>query len=255
LDIFHSHPYHFSTTLSSSFLCRRSLYMAPPPLCLGAGRAPWSRRLQLISMAPFFPTAASRETGQPWRLPLIPRNRAGALHDVDRRPCCLPHGAWCREQLSLAQQQLDALTSPLQARVPPWRPPRQCSPLPRPSLPSAQKLPGSSRLHLPLRPLSMASNPCSRASHGALPPCPWMKQPILLSSPTKQRLLPRHLPLEQQLRQLRALSAPCFAQSSGQHHPLPPLWLKHAQPYTAQLLAAEIFPHSPATLALRGCSM
>uniref|UniRef100_A0A804UEG7 Uncharacterized protein n=1 Tax=Zea mays TaxID=4577 RepID=A0A804UEG7_MAIZE len=54
--------------------------------------------------APFFPTAASRETGQPWRLPLIPRNRAGALHDVDRRPCCLPHGAWRREQLSLAQQ-------------------------------------------------------------------------------------------------------------------------------------------------------
>jgi hypothetical protein len=62
-------------------------------------------------------------------------------------------------------------------------------------------------------------------------------------------------PLEQQPRQLRSLAAPCFAQSSGQHHPLPPLRLKHAQPYTAQLLAAEIFPHSPATLALRGCSM
>ncbi|PWZ54968.1 hypothetical protein Zm00014a_021832 [Zea mays] len=60
-----------------------------------------------------------------------------------------------------------------------------------------------------------------------------------------QRLLPRHLSLEQQPRQLRALAAPYFAQSSGQHHPLPPLRLKHAQPYTAQLLAAEISPTAP----------
>jgi hypothetical protein len=175
-------------------------------------------------MAPFFPTAASRETDQPWRLPLIPRNRAGALHDVDRRPCCLPHGAWRREQLPLAQQQIDALTSPLQARVPPWRPPRQCSPLPRPSLPSAQKLPGSSRLHLPLRPLSMASNPLQ-------PSFPWRPSSFSLlhmapssnstSPAAAPSLLPWRSPVEAPCRHpLFLLSLP--APSPKQQAPAPP---------------------------------
>jgi hypothetical protein len=89
----------------------------------------------------------------------------------------------------------------------------------------------------PLAAMALASAPCAACSarqgwRSSAEPLPSMGQ----------RLLPRHLPLEQQPWQLRALSAPCFAQSSGQHHPLPPLRLKHAQPYTAQLLAAEFSP-------------
>ncbi|ONM33149.1 hypothetical protein ZEAMMB73_Zm00001d041502 [Zea mays] len=92
----------------------------------------------------------------------------------------------------------------------------------------------------PLAAMALAFAPCATCSgrqgwRSAVEPLPSMGQ----------RLLPRHLPLEQQPRQLRALAAPCFAQSSGQHHPLPPLRLKHAQPYTAQLLAAEISPTAP----------
>ncbi|XP_023155848.2 uncharacterized protein [Zea mays] len=52
-------------------------------------------------------------------------------------------------------------------------------------------------------------------------------------------------PLEQQPRQLRALAAPCFCAVQWTAPPLPPLWLKHARPYTAQLLAAEISPTTP----------
>ena len=106
--------------------------------------------------------------------------------------------------------------------------------------------PGAVRLlHGRRPPAASQAPPLSVASSKLAPPCsqPW--RPENPPAEPQAAAPPSAPPLEQQPRQLRALAAPCFAQSSGQHHPLPPLWLKHAQPYTAQLLAAELSPVAP----------
>jgi hypothetical protein len=244
LAIFHSHPSLFPSR-------HQQLLLLLAVVCAYTEFLPWPASLPPhgCSRAPIFPSAQEAPS-----LPMA-SSPPSLLHG--RRPISdvlLPpwrSAGWCCRQglLLLSQGRLPPLCSLERRSTPEQGPPHGDTPC---SFPST-----SAPLPAPFFPLLSAAG-----SHGAR----LCSLRDMLCSPgleIRGRASPIHgaaappsaPPLEQQPRQLRALAAPCFAQSSGQHHPLPPLRLKHAQPYTAQLLAAKISPTTSQTLVLRGCWM
>jgi hypothetical protein len=192
LDIFHSHPYHFSS---------RHQQPPSPPHCLlpSSTDAPCTWRLHLSAWALAEPLGAGVSSSYPWH-PSSPQRLAGRPASHGASPSSLE----IEQELSMMWIGIPAVSRmehgagssypwlnssstpsllPCKLGFLPGAPPHQCSPLPRPSLPSAQKLPGSSRLHLPLRPLSMASNPLQ-------PSFPWRPSSLSMDEAAHPPLFP-----------------------------------------------------------------
>jgi hypothetical protein len=206
------------------------LFFIPTPLFFLAATSSFFSSLLFVrtqspfhGQPPFLPTAAAGRPSSlacrklphcPWRPPLPPCFMGVAPSLI----CCSRHGgqsvgaagvgcSCCAKVASLHSAPWTAAAH--QRRALPMAPPPASSPLhQRPSLLRFFSLLSAAGSH-GARLCSLRGMLCSpgleirgRASpiHGAAAP-------------------PSAPPLEQQPRQLRSLAAPCFAQSSGQHHP------------------------------------
>jgi hypothetical protein len=147
LAIFHSHPPFFPSRhllLPCPFFLTATRRGLPPFHGRPAAELPWSRRSQ-----------------QQLLPPCVQFPQLGA-------PAVSPNGAWRREQPSLAQQQLDALTSPLLSPLLcPWRSSARSS-----SSPSCARAPSSTSDRRPCSPA-----PFFPSLHGRQQPIPWRAAP------------------------------------------------------------------------------
>jgi hypothetical protein len=197
LDIFHSHPYHFSS---------RHQQLPSPPRCLlpSSADAPCTWRLHLSAWALAEPLGAGVPSSYPWH-PSSPQRLAGRPTSHGASPSSLE----IEQELSMMWIGVPAV-SPMEHGAGssyPWLNSRSTpSLLPcklgfLPGAPLANALPcrdhlcparrsfqGAADSTFPCALSPWRATPCSRASHGALPPslcCTWRQAATPLPQPQR----------------------------------------------------------------------